>query len=73
VRVNKLENGAGVTVNLELDECALFVKLAEDAEKANQDRPGVPGNLKETRLNYFSVSLSIGRQISALFARSPIP
>jgi hypothetical protein len=69
MRVNKLENCGGVMVDLEPEECALFVKLAQDAEKASQNVPGGPGNLADTRLNYFSVSLSIGRQIIALFDR----
>jgi hypothetical protein len=66
MNVERLDNRAGVTVNLGPDECQLFVRLAQDAERASQDRNGAPDLFKETAPNYFSVSLKIGKQIGAL-------
>ena len=69
MKVENLDPRASVTVNLEPEEWRLFVQLAQDAERANQDRNGAPELFKETVPNYFSVSLNIGREIDMLLRR----
>lgn len=64
MRVEKCD-GHGVTVDLEPEECELFVRLARDAEKAGQGAPG-DSHYQARSQTYFSVSLSIGQRINAL-------
>ena len=54
MKVEKLDKGAGVTVNLEPAECELFVRLALDAQTAA---------FQETANSYLSLSLTLGKGI----------
>jgi hypothetical protein len=59
--VESVERHAGVDVHLDLEECALLMKLATDAEKASYDT---------ATANYFSVCVRIGQRINAALIQS---
>jgi hypothetical protein len=66
MRIEKVSGRRGVQVNLEPEECELFVRLAQDAALAGAATEGRTSSSPSSSATYFSVSLNIGRGIVSL-------